>query len=144
MSTTNSGASTYRYELGDGLVERWSTAEDVEHIALLCGKVFRDTADEPFNSYAMYQVHQHMRGDFPLMGPGDYAVIEDMRKAGNPLVACTCLWRLEWQYDGIPFGIGQPEFVVTDPDYRNRGLVRRLFNMLHARSKAEGHLAQAI
>jgi hypothetical protein len=58
------------------------------------------------------------------MGPGDYAVIEDTRKEGHPLVACTCLWRQEWEYEGIAFGVGQPEFVVTHPDYRNRGLIR--------------------
>ncbi len=78
------------------------------------------------------------------MGPGDYAVIEDTTKEGNPLVACTCLWRLEWEYEGIPFRVGQPEFVATHPDYRNRGLIRKLFEMVHARSEAEGHLVQAI
>jgi GNAT superfamily N-acetyltransferase len=85
-----------------------------------------------------------MSGDFPLMGPDDYAVIEDTGKDGNPLVACTCLWRLEWEYEGIAFGVGQPEFVATHPDYRNRGLIRKLFEMVHARSEAEGHLVQAI
>ncbi|HKV60223.1 MAG TPA: GNAT family N-acetyltransferase, partial [Ktedonobacteraceae bacterium] len=89
-------------------------------------------------------VRQHMSGNFPLMGPGDYAVIEDTRKEGNPLVACTCLWRQEWKYEGIVFGVGQPEFVVTLPEYRNRGLIRTLFEMLHTRSEAEGHLVQVI
>ncbi len=82
--------------------------------------------------------------NFPLMGPGDYAVIEDTGKEGNPLVACTCLWRQEWEYEGIAFGVGQPEFVATYPDYRNRGLIRTLFDMVHTRSEAEGHLVQAI
>jgi hypothetical protein len=40
--------------------------------------------------------------------------------------------------------VGQPENVVTDPDYRRRGLIRALFEMFHIRSAAEGHLAQAI
>ncbi len=34
--------------------------------------------------------------------------------------------------------------VATDARYRNRGLVRALFEMIHARSSAEGHLVQAI
>jgi len=144
MATLTAAAPNYRRELGEGLIQRWSTAEDTENIAQLCGMVFRDQEDEPLNLRGMESVRRHMSGDFPLMGPGDYAVIEDTGKEGNPLVACTCLWRQEWEYEGIAFGVGQPEFVVTHPDYRNRGLIRTLFAMLHTRSEAEGHLVQAI
>src|SRR6266568_4134235 len=144
MATYTAAAANYRRELGGGLLQRWSTPEDTENIAQLCGLVFRDKEDEPHNIRMMESVRRHMSGDFPLMGPGDYAVIEDTGKAGNPLVACTCLWRQEWEYEGIAFGVGQPEFVVTLPDYRHRGLIRTLFEMLHTRSEAEGHLVQAI
>ncbi len=144
MATYTAAAANYRRELGGGLLQRWSTPEDTENIAQLCGLVFRDKEDEPHNIRMMESVRRHMSGDFPLMGPGDYAVIEDVGKEGNPLVACTCLWRREWEYDGIAFGVGQPEFVATHPDYRNRGLIRKLFEMVHARSEAEGHLVQGI
>jgi GNAT superfamily N-acetyltransferase len=144
MATHPAAAANYRRELGGGLLQRWSTPEDTENIAQLCGMVFRDKEDEPFNIHMMESVRRHMSGDFPLMGPGDYAVIEDTGKEGNPLVACTCLWRREWEYDGIAFGVGQPEFVATHPDHRNRGLIRKLFEMVHARSEAEGHLVQGI
>ncbi|GAC1645785.1 MAG: hypothetical protein NVS4B12_12140 [Ktedonobacteraceae bacterium] len=144
MATFTAAAPEYRRETGEGLIQRWSTAEDTENIAQLCGMVFRDKEDEPLNIRAMDSVHRHMSGDFPLMAPGDYAVIEDIGKEGNPLVACTCLWRQVWEYEGIAFGVGQPEFVVTHPDYRHRGLIRALFDMVHARSKADGHLVQAI
>ena len=144
MATYTAAAANYRRELGGGLLQRWSTPEDTENIAQLCGMVFRDKEDEPLNIRMMESVHRQMSGDFPLMGPGDYAVIEDMGKEGNPLVACTCLWRREWEYDGIAFGVGQPEFVATHPNYRNRGLIRKLFEMVHARSESEGHLVQGI
>ncbi len=144
MATYTAAAANYRRELGGGLLQRWSTPEDTENIAQLCGMVFRDKEDEPLNIRMMESVHRQMSGDFPLMGPGDYAVIEDVGKEGNPLVACTCLWRREWEYDGIAFGVGQPEYVATHPDYRNRGLIRKLFEMVHARSEAEGHLVQGI
>jgi GNAT superfamily N-acetyltransferase len=134
----------YRRELGGGLFQRWSTPEDTENIAQLCGMVFRDQENEPLNIRMMESVRRQMSGDFPLMGPGDYAVIEDPSKEGNTLVACTCLWRQEWEYEGIAFGVGQPEYVATHPDYRNRGLIRTLFDMIHTRSEAEGHLVQAI
>ena len=144
MALVTAAAPSYRRELGEGLVERWSTPADTEHIAHLVGLVFRDSEDEPLNARMMDAVRRQMSGDFPLMGPGDYAVVEDTARQGNPLVACTCLWRQEWEYEGIAFGVGQPEFVATHPDYRQRGLIRRLFAMLHARSEAEGHLAQGI
>ena len=85
-----------------------------------------------------------MSGTHPVMGAGDFALVEDTRKQGNSLVACTCLWRHTWEYEGIPFGIGRPEIVATDPAYRNRRLIRAIFDLIHARSEAEGHLAQAI
>jgi GNAT superfamily N-acetyltransferase len=144
MTTAIAASPGYRRDIGEGLIQRWSTPEDTQSIARLCGMVFRDKEDEPLNINMMNGVRQHMSGDFPLMGPGDYAVIEDTAKADNPLVACACLWRQEWEYEGIAFGVGQPEFVATHPDYRHRGLIRKLFEMLHARSEAEGHLVQAI
>ncbi len=144
MATLTAASPNYRRAFGKGLIQRWSTPEDTENIAQLCGMVFRDKEDEPLNLRMVDNVRRHMSGDFPLMGPGDYAVIEDTSKEGNPLVACTCLWRQEWEYEGIAFGVGQPEFVATHPDYRNRGLIRTLFDMMHTRSEAEGHLVQAI
>ena len=124
MTSHSAASASYRRELGGGLLQRWSTPEDTENIAQLCGFVFRDREDEPLNINALEAVRRHMRGNFPFMGPGDYALVEETTKDGNPLVACTCLWRLEWEYEGIAFGVGQPEFVVTHPDYLNRGLIR--------------------
>lgn len=144
LQTTPAALATYRHDLGDGLILRWSTTEDTEKIAQLCSIVFRDKADEPANEFMLHWIYRLMRGDHPLMGPGDYGVVEDTGKDGQPIVACTCLWRHIWEYEGIPFAIGRPEIVASDPEYRNRGLIRALFEMVHARSEAEGHLVQAI
>jgi GNAT superfamily N-acetyltransferase len=142
MLTATSAA--YRRDLGNGLVLRWSTAEDTEKIAQLVSHVFRSSAEEPANTPMADTVRRQMRGDHPLMGPGDYGIIEDTSKEGHPIVACTCLWRQDWEYEGIRFQIGRPEFVGSDPNYRRRGLIRALFEMVHARSEAEGHPVQAI
>src|SRR5258708_14820078 len=136
--------TSYRRDLGDGLVLRWSTAQDTERIATLLSMVYRDKADEPPNTNAMRTIRGLMNGDHPLMGPNDYGLIEDTSKEGNPVVACTCLWKHTWTYEGIPFRVGRPEMVATDPAYRNRGLIRALFEMVHERSEAEGDLVQAI
>ena len=77
MATLTAASPNYRRAFGKGLVQRWSTPEDTENIAHLCGLVFRDKEDEPINIRAVESARRHMSGDFPLMGPGDYAVIED-------------------------------------------------------------------
>ncbi|HEY5006050.1 MAG TPA: GNAT family N-acetyltransferase [Ktedonobacteraceae bacterium] len=137
-------SSSYQRDLGNGLIARWSTAADSENIAQLAGMVFRDKADEPINTRMVHNVLRLMRGDHPLMTPLDYAVVEDTGKQGNPIVACICHLRHIWEYEGIAFGVGQPEIVATDPGYRNRGLIRVLFELVHARNVEEGRLVTAI
>ena len=39
----------YRRDLDDGLILRWSTANDIEDIAYLASSVFRQKADAPLN-----------------------------------------------------------------------------------------------
>lgn len=137
-------SSSYRRELEHGLVLRWSTPADTERIANLSGIVHRERAEEPPNTYIMTFVRRLMQGDHPLMGPDAFGLIEDTSKEGNPVVACTCLWKHTWAYEGIPFRVGRPEIVSTDAAYRHRGLIRALFEMVHARSEAEGDLVQGI
>jgi len=133
-----------RRDLGNGLSLRWSSAGDTEEIAYLASSVFRDSADAPLNVNLANLIRELMSGNHPLIGPGDFAVIEDVQRKEHPLVACTCFWSQTWEFEGIPFRFGRPEIVATDPAYRKRGLVRALFETIHARSQAEGHLAEAI
>ncbi|MEZ4737134.1 MAG: GNAT family N-acetyltransferase [Caldilineaceae bacterium] len=135
---------TYLGDLGDGLVCRWSTAADQERVGQLMGSVFRFSQEEPINVRTADEARVFMSDGFPFAGPGDFALVEDRSKPDWPLVACTCFWCHRWSYGGIQFGVGRPENVATEPAYRNRGLVRALFAMIHARSAAEGHLVQAI
>jgi len=51
MQTTFSTSS--RRDLGEGLVLRWSTAEDAERIATLLSMAFREKAEEPPNTNVM-------------------------------------------------------------------------------------------
>ena len=134
----------YRGDLGNGLVRRWSTVADQEKIAQCLGTVFRPSPDAPLNVRVMDESRIMMSGAYPFMGPGDFALVEDASHPDCPVVACTCYWRHTWTYGGIPFGVGRPEMVATLPAYRNRGLVRALFEMFHARSTARGDLVQAI
>jgi hypothetical protein len=133
---------TYRRDLGGGLVLRWSTAADAEGIAQLYGFVFRGKPEDPLNSSMMIWTRDMMSGRHPLIDPGDFALVEDTDRGA--IVAATCLLRQTWEYDGIAFPVGRPETVATLPEYRNRGLIRAIFELIHARSDGEGHLAQGI
>ena len=131
-------------DLGTGLLLRWSSSEDTEELVYLNSMVFRDSADAPPNTNLGNLVRELMSGRHPLMGPRDFAVIEDTRRAEHRIVACTCFWSQAWEYEGIHIGLGRPELVATDPAYRNRGLVRALFEEIHVRSEAQGDLVQGI
>jgi GNAT superfamily N-acetyltransferase len=132
-----------RRDLGDGLVLRWSTAEDSEDIAELNSLVFRWDQNEP-NLGLANVVRRCMRGDHPSMGPEDVVVVEDTGKDGNRIVACAFYLQEEWEFDGIVVPVARPDIVATDPGYRNRGLIRAALEVMHERSEREGRPVQAI
>lgn len=132
---------SYRRELGNGLVLRWSAASDHERISTLYSEVFRGK-DDPPNQGVIVWTRDLMSGRHPHLGPGDFALVEDTNSGA--VVAATCLLRQQWDYAGISIPIGRPEIVASAPGYRERGLVRAIFELIHARSDAEEHMAQAI
>ena len=142
MSTATMSDAAYRRELGDGLVLRWATGADTDGITQLYSHVFRDSPDDPLNEPIATWARDMMSGHHPLITAGDFAVVED--PARQAIVAATCLLWQTWEYAGIAVPIGRPEVVASDPDYRQRGLVRAVFELIHARSAARGHLVQAI
>ncbi|HET9978859.1 MAG TPA: GNAT family N-acetyltransferase [Ktedonobacterales bacterium] len=141
-STAALADPSYRRALDDELVLRWSTEKDVEGLARLCADAFRDEESDPPNSYFANWVHDLMSGKHPLAGPGDFALVEDTRT--GEIVAGAVLMRQTWSYAGIEAAVGRPEAVATKLGYRNRGLIRAIFELLHARSDARGDLVSAI
>jgi hypothetical protein len=132
----------YRRDLGEGLVLRWTTPDDIERVVTLYAQVFRRSEDAPPSEHVGVWTRDMFSGRHPHIGPRDFAAVEDTRTGA--LVACACLLRYTCSYEGIPFGFGRPEVVATLPEYRNRGLIRSIFELLHARSDERGDLAQGI
>ena len=128
MSTERPYDLHVKRDLGNGLLLRWSEANDTEEIVYLTSMVFRDADDEPPNTHAGNLARELMSGRHPSMGPRDFVVVEDTRRPEHRIVACTCFWSQTWEYEGIRFGFGRPEIVATDSAYRHRGLVRALFD----------------
>jgi len=131
----------YQREL-DGLVLRWSRTEDVERVVGLYAYVYRANLEAPLNWNVPLWVRDMMSGQHPLIGPRDFAIVED--PSTETIVASTCLLGYTAEYEGIPFGFGRPEVVATLPEYRNRGLIRAIFALIHAKSEARGDLVQGI
>lgn len=137
LSRQDRASPGYRRDIGHGLIVRWAQPDDAIHIVQLCTQAFRSQT-----------VGQHvwrlLCGASPLMHPADCAVVQDQRAQDCTIVACACLFEQQWEYEGMPLRVGRPEFVATHPAYRHRGLVRTLFELLHARSEAKEHLVQAL
>jgi GNAT superfamily N-acetyltransferase len=107
-------------DLGDGLLLRRSTPEDGEALVSFHARVLSE--DERERPYLAAWVRDLMERPHPTFDHGDFALVEDT--ATGEIVSSLCLISQTWSYDGIEFGVGRPELVATDPDYRRRGLIR--------------------
>lgn len=132
----------YRRELGNGLVVRWSAPHDLERVCDLYAQVFRPSPESPPGWMAPRWARDMFSGQHPHIGPRDFAIVEDT--ITGAIVASTCLLRYTCAYEGIPFGFGRPELVATREEYRKRGLIRAIFELIHAKSAARGDLVQGI
>jgi GNAT superfamily N-acetyltransferase len=129
-------------ELEDGLVLRQATVADTERLVAYHGDLHREAgAEEPEERVAAW-VRDLLSGNHPTFDVGDFTIVDDADTGA--IVSSLCLIPQTWTYGGVPFGVGRPELVGTHPDYRNRGLVRAQFEVIHEWSAARGHRMQAI
>ncbi|WP_420645189.1 GNAT family N-acetyltransferase [Candidatus Leptofilum sp.] len=129
-------------QLGDGLVLRWATPADTDALAAFNVRSHTDNPENP-ETWLAHWTEDLMRGDHPTTTASDFTVVVD-ENGGGKIVSTLNLISQTWAYEGIPFGVGRPELVATDPDYRRRGLVREQMTAVHAKSAARGELVQAI
>src|SRR5260370_563284 len=99
--------------------------------------------------YSLRKMRSQLLGDaspcrhYPVaLGLCKHALVEDTRNGA--IVSSINLINQTWSYEGIPFKVGRPELVGTLPDYRQRGLIRKQFEVLHAWSAERGQKLQAI
>jgi hypothetical protein len=138
---TNSTPAILR-DLDDGLIMRRSTPADADALAEFNKMIHRDQGVvEPDETVAAW-TRDLLTGDHPTFGAGDFTIVEDTRT--GKIVSSLNTISQTWSYGGIPFGVGRPELVGTDLEYRRRGLVRAQFDVIHAWSAERGELVQAI
>ncbi|KAG0196593.1 hypothetical protein BGX33_001491 [Mortierella sp. NVP41] len=145
-------------DIGDGLVMRWSTKADTKNVEELVSDAFKwmsfgGPPPEPGvipgpNKYLKDAARRMLSGKNAVMSEFDYALVEDTKRAPgkNPIVACLALHRVRAYYGCVDdLFFGRPDVIATDPEYRNRGLVRKLlFEMIHPESEARGDALQFI
>lgn len=126
--------------LDGNLIMRRSRLEDADRLADFNSHIH---GDDPYDAAAVAAwTRDLLKKPHPTFGKSDFIIVEDTRTGA--IVSSLNLISQTWSYEGIPFGVGRPELVGTDPAYRNRGLVRKQFEAVHQMSQARGELAQAI
>jgi hypothetical protein len=122
-------------DLGDGLILRRSVPEDADQLAEFNSRIHEDPTVGVWVRDLLLKPH-------PTFKPDDFTIVEDT-STGKIISSCNTISQT-WTYAGIPFGVGRPELVGTDTDYRYRGLVRQQFDVIHEWSRQRGEMVQAI
>lgn len=127
-------------DFDDGLVMRRSTVDDADRLAEFNAGIhgedsYDGTAVAVWTRDLLVKPH-------PTFHKDDYVLVED-QKTGKIVSSLNTISQT-WTYEGIPFRVGRPELVGTDPAYRKRGLVRAQFDAVHEISRQRGELVQVI
>jgi hypothetical protein len=142
MSASCSKSDNLPIDLGDGLVLRRSNVEDAVALADFTARVHSDEGPDKPDERVWAWTHDLMAKPHPTFKVSDFTVVEDVNK--GQIVSAMNLIPQTWTYAGVPFMVGRPELVGTLPEYRNRGLVRRQFDIIHQWSAQHGDKLQAI
>jgi len=128
--------------LADNLVLRSATPADADALAAFNIRIHAEDDPEPLRARLDAWTRDLVARPHPTAAPADTLIVEDTTT--GQIVSTTCLIPQTWTYAGVPFEVGRPELVGTLPEYRNRGLVRRQFEVVHQWCAERGQLVQAI
>jgi GNAT superfamily N-acetyltransferase len=132
-------------QLRDGLILRSLSeghASDRERLPQFYFDVFKETGPLEEEKAIIPWTQDLMEGH-PTVTPDDIFLVVDPAKE-DMIVSATLLIPQVWRYEDVELPVGRPEIVATHPEYRRRGLVRSLFEVVHERSAALGHNVLAI
>ena len=129
-------------DLGNGLSLRRATPADAEKLTEFNSKIHSDLGPDTPDTRVGVWTQDLMTKPHPTFHPEDFTIVEDT--SDGKIVSSLNLISQTWSYDGIPFGVGRPELVGTLPEFRNRGLVRAQFEVIHQWSAERGEKVQAI
>ena len=129
-------------DLGDGLIMRSAMREDTAALADFCAKTFIHEESGTEAYWIADWIRDLVANPHPTLNIDDVIIVEDVN---NGRIASTTTYLTQtWTYDGIEFEIGRPEIVGTHHEYRNRGLIRKQFDVMHQWASERGHLVQVV
>ncbi len=126
--------------LDNGLVLRRSTAEDAEPLAAFNARIHGEN-EQDARAVATW-TRDLLSGQHPTFEVNNFTIVAE--RATGKIISSMNLISQTWTYAGIPFAVGRPELVGTDPEYRRQGLVRLQFDVIHSWSDQRGEMLQAI
>ena len=127
--------------LGGGLVLRRAQRADAEALVAFNTRIHEE--EDPGMGEAIGAwTSDLMTGEHPEVDATDFTLVVDT--ATGEIVSSLNLISQTWTFAGIPFRVGRVELVGTDPKYRQKGLVRAQFEVVHQWSAERGHRLQAI
>lgn len=131
-------------DLGDGLILRHGLPEDGEELALFNGQQLGDDGMNSRDGQGLAAMTRDIFSGRPHVSltPQDFTIVEEV--SSGRIVSAMCLIQQTWQYEDIEFGFGRPEYVATHPDFRNRGLIRAQFDVVHQWCADRGLMVQGI
>jgi hypothetical protein len=100
-------------DLGNGLILRRSSKADSEKIAEFNGRIHGDDDADRYRVGVWTQ--DMLSGNHPTMHSDEFTIVEE-KKSGK-IVSSMNLIPQTWSYHGIPFPVGRPEAVGTDPEF---------------------------
>jgi hypothetical protein len=129
-------------DLGGGFVLRQASREDAERLVAFNTSIHRhDDTNEPDERVGAW-TRDLLKKPHPTTQASDFTLVEDAQSGS--IVSSLVMISQTWAYSGRKFKVGRPELVGTDPNYRNRGLIRAQFDVIHEWSQRRGELLQAI
>jgi len=129
-------------DLGNGLILRYADVQDAAALADFNAHIHSDLGPDQPDEGVRAWTRDLLEKPHPTFKPEDFIIVEETQS--GKIVSSMNLISQTWTYGGIQFAVGRPELVGTDPAYRNRGLVRAQFEMIHSWSQARGEKVQAI
>jgi hypothetical protein len=129
-------------DLGDGLVLRQASLNDLDALVAF-NSLIHSNDDEP-STFAGASASDLLGKHLPHPGssPTNFTIVEDT--ATGVIVSSLCLIPQTWRYGDVQFPATLIEMVGTRPEYRNRGLVRRQFEVVHGWCEERGIVVQGI
>ncbi len=133
----------WKIALDDGLIMRGATRDDADRLSEYNAVTHADPEEHPGPAFWIGEwTRDLLTKPHPTLALDDVIIVEDS-KSGQIVSSCV-YFQQSWSYCGIPVPFGRPEIVSTHPEYRNRGLIRKQFELMHQWGRERGHLIQGI